>query len=111
MELNQESSKAIPRQRIIDILTTAISKTVEVEVTTCIDCQDLDDLSQSGSELSLHTHINLLQGTIDREIDLKLIDNPAYGELQRWHIEQVQQRQNGLVNNLANLQAMLGAIQ
>jgi len=87
-------------------LTVAISETPEIEVTTYIDSLDLDQLEQSASAHCFHTQVNLLNGTVDHEIDLKLIDNPAYRELQRWHIEQVHQRQDCLVKNLAVLEKM-----
>lgn len=92
---------------LYNVLNMARSEAVELEVTTCIDSSDLDQLEQPEIKNYFYTHINLLQRTINHEIDCKLIDNPAYGELQRWHIKQVQQRQNTLIKNLVNLQNML----
>ena len=108
--MNKEAKKEIPAQKIVELLTTAMSKTVEVEVTTCIDNGDLDDWDRPTSEIGFYTHINLLEGQINREINLKLIDNPTYRELQLWHIEQVQESQGSLVANLASLQAMFNLI-
>ena len=105
-ELNRETAFEIQARRIVETLTEAISEAPEIEVTTYIDSLDLDQIEQSASTSRLHTQVNLLDGTVNHEIDLKLIDNPAYRELQRWHIEQVHQRQDSLVHNLATLEKM-----
>ena len=86
-------------------LICAISKAVEVNVTTAI-VADLDRMGCNMSEAGFSTHINLLDNTVNREIDLKLVDNRVYGELQRWHIEQVKQKQASLVTNLSSLEEM-----
>lgn len=106
MTLNRETAAQIQGREIFEALTVAISETPEIEVTTYIDSLDLDQLEQSASTSCFYTQVNLLNGTVDHEIDLKLIDNPAYRELQRWHIEQVHQRQDCLVKNLATLEKM-----
>jgi hypothetical protein len=93
-------------QEIFQVLTIAMSEIVEVEVSTYVDSWDLDHLEQSASTSRFHTQIDLLNQTVEHEVDLKLIDNPTYGELQRWHIEQVRQRQESLIKNLANLEQM-----
>ena len=90
---------------IREALICAMSKAAEVNITTAI-VRDLDRVENNVSAPSLSTHINLLDNTVNREIDLKLIDNPAYGELQRWHIEQVKHQQASLVRNLASLESM-----
>ena len=105
-ELNRETAVEIQARRIVETLTDAISEAPEIEVTTYIDSLDLDQIEQSASTSRFHTQVNLLDGTVNHEIDLKLIDNPAYRELQRWHIEQVHQRQDSLVQNLASLEKM-----
>ena len=105
-ELNRKIAVQIQGKEIVETLTEAMSETAEIEVTTYIDSLDLDQIEQSASTSCFHTQINLLNGTVNHEIDLKLIDNPAYRELQRWHIEQVHQRQDSLVENLASLEKM-----
>ncbi|WP_319420096.1 hypothetical protein [Pleurocapsa sp. FMAR1] len=95
----------IQAQEIFAALTIAMSKTVEINVTTCIE-NDLDRATQSPSTERFATRINLLNGTVEHEVDLELIDNPAYGELQQWHIEQVKQKQGFLIKNLASLEEM-----
>ena len=102
----QKLSPSIPWQEVVEVLNYAMGKAVEVNITTAL-VADLDCLESEGkSGLSLSTCINLLNNTVNNEIDLKLIDNPAYRELQRWHIEQVKQRQDSLVTNLASLAEM-----
>jgi hypothetical protein len=93
-------------QEILQALTIAMSEMAEIEVTTYVDSWDLDHLERSASTSRFYTQIDLLNQTVEHEVDLKLIDNPTYGELQRWHIEQVRQRQESLIKNLANLEQM-----
>ena len=99
------STSSGQNSKILETLTTAISETAEIEVTTYIDL-DLDRLEHSPSSKRIHTAIDLFNQTINHEIDLKLIDNPAYGELKRWHIEQVHRRQDSMIENLAKLSKM-----
>ena len=90
---------------ILQAINTAMSETAEIAVTTYVERGDLDYL-ESGSTARFQTQIDLLDKTVAHEIDPKLIDNPAYRELQRWHIEQVHQRQDSLIENLASLEMM-----
>ena len=82
-----------------------MSETAEIDVTTCIDGWDLDSQSELPAS-GFQTQIDLCEQTVEHKIDYKLIDNRAYRELQRWHIEQVRQRQDSLMKNLASLEAM-----
>jgi hypothetical protein len=106
MTSNRQTTAPSLAQEIFQLLTIAMSEIVEVEVSTYVDSWDLDHLEQSASTNRFYTQIDLLNQTVEHEVDLKLIDNPTYGELQRWHIEQVRQRQESLIKNLANLEQM-----
>jgi hypothetical protein len=106
MTSNRQTTAPSLAQEIFQLLTIAMSEIVEVEVSTYVDSWDLDHLEQSASISRFYTQIDLLNQTVEHEVDLKLIDNPTYGELQRWHIEQVRQRQESLIKNLANLEQM-----
>lgn len=106
MTSNKTTTAPSLAQEILQALTIAMSEIVEVEVSTYVDSWDLDHLEQSASTSRFYTQINLLNQTVKHEVDLKLIDNPTYSELQRWHIEQVRQRQESLIQNLANLEQM-----
>ena len=106
MTSNRQTTAPSLAQEIFQLLTIAMSEIVEVEVSTYVDSWDLDHLEQSASTSRFYTQIDLLNQTVKHEVDLKLIDNPTYGELQRWHIEQVRQRQESLIKNLANLEQM-----
>ena len=98
-------------EEILQVITTAMSESAEIEVTTYIDSWDLDSAERSPSASRIQTKIDLLDKTIEQEIDRKLIDNPACGELQRWQIEQVRQRQDSSLNHLASLAKMRQIIQ
>lgn len=104
--LDRTKIPEIKAKIIFEALTAAISETAEIEVTTYIDSLDLDQIEKSASTSRFYTQISLLEGRVDHEVDLKLIDNPAYRELQRWHIEQVHQTQDSIVENLTNLEKM-----
>jgi hypothetical protein len=106
MTSNRQTTAPSLAQEIFQALTIAMSETAEIEVSTYVDSWDLDHLEQSASTSRFYTQIDLLNQTVEHEVDLKLIDNPTYGELQRWHIEQVRQRQESLIKNLANLEQM-----
>ena len=98
--MNYSTSLKLRRQQIVETLTTAICEATTVEVTTYVNSSDLDEVGTDSSS-RIHTEIDLLNQSIDHEIDLKLIDNSTYEELQRWHIEQVKQRQDSILANLA----------
>ena len=109
--IGKPAAKTKLAREILQVIITAMSESAEIEVTTYIDSWDLDSAERSPSASRIQTKIDLLNKTVEREIDSKLIDNPAYGELQRWHIEQVRQRQDSLVDNLASLEKMRQMIQ
>jgi len=106
MTSNRQANRTSLVQEVWQALTLAMSETAEIEVTTYVDSWDLDHIEGSASASRFHTQIDLLNQTVEHEIDRKLIDNPAYRELQRWHIEQVRQRQDSLTKNLASLETM-----
>lgn len=106
MTCSQTTTAKLLAQELFNSLTMAMGETAAIEVTTYIDSWDLDHLEGSSSTSRFYTQIDLLNKTVDHEIDHKLIDNPAYSELQRWHIEQVRQRQDSLIKNLASLEQM-----
>lgn len=104
MTLNRAIRTKNQASEILKALNLALSEAVEIEVSTYLD-DDLDR-RESSSASRFYTRINLLDGTVDHEIDLKLIDNPAYSELQQWHIGQVHQRKNSLIKNITSLEQM-----
>jgi len=103
----EEFREKIQAGEIFDALTLAMSEAVELKITTWVASSDLDsqvDESQPGYRL--HTRLNLVSGEVDNEIGSEFINNPAYGELQRLHLEQVHQGRETLIKNLESLQAM-----
>ncbi|MGF1589069.1 MAG: hypothetical protein ACFCU7_07470 [Pleurocapsa sp.] len=104
MTLNREIRAKNQASEILKALNLALSEAVELEVSTYLD-GDLER-RELASASRFYTRINLFEGTVDHEIDLKLIDNLAYSELQQWHIGQVNQRKNSLIKNIASLEQM-----
>lgn len=103
MAILRKKRSEIKTPGLAQILIEAMSHAAEISITTCV-VDDLDDLTSPSKQFS--TEINLVDCTVNHEIDLKLIDNPAYRELQRWHIEQVKHKQTSIVRNLASLESM-----
>lgn len=106
MIFNRQTTAKPLAQELWQTLTIAMGEAAEIEVTTYVDSWDLDHIEKSASTSRFNTQINLFNQTVEHKVDLKLIDNPAYRELQRWHIEQVHHRQESLIKNLASLEQM-----
>lgn len=109
MTAMKEFKEKVQAGEFFDALTLAMSEAVELKITTWVTSEDIDssgsiDKSQPGNRL--RTRINLIDGEIDNEIGSEFIDNPGYAELQKLHIEQVQQSRETMIRNLESLQAM-----
>ena len=96
--------------QIFDALTVAMSEAIELNITTWVASNDTDEIEESAKPgYRMRTRINIVDGEIENEIGREFATNPAYIELQKLHLEQVQQGREILLNNLASLQAMLAA--
>lgn len=104
---------------IFEALTIAISEAIELKVTTWVSSAEspptAPDFSANGtlkagletpSILCLHTRINLVDGEVENKIGSEFIDNEAYAELQKFHLEQVKEGREILLKNLESLQKM-----
>ena len=95
----------VSNKEILEWLEIAISEAV-IEVTTSYIDGDLTQAESARSKQQIRTRIDLFEGAIEREIDLELIDNPAYKELQRRHLCRVRQRQKSATERLSDLEQM-----
>jgi hypothetical protein len=107
MTAMEEFREKIRAGAIFDALTLAMSEAIELKITTWVaDSQTdtRDETSQPGYRL--RTRMNLVSGEVENEIGSEFMNNPAYAELQKLHLEQVQQGREVLIKNLESLQAM-----
>jgi len=104
----EEFRGKIASGKIFDALTVAMSEAIELNISTWVASNDTDELEDSSKPgYRMRTRINIVDGEIENEIGREFATNPAYLELQKLHLEQVQQGREILLNNLASLQAML----
>ncbi|ELS04313.1 hypothetical protein Xen7305DRAFT_00040420 [Xenococcus sp. PCC 7305] len=104
----EEFKGKIASGQVFDALTVAMSEAIELNITTWVASDDPnqeEDTSKPGYRM--RTRINIVDGEIENEIGREFATNPAYVELQKLHLEQVQQGREILLNNLASLQTML----
>ncbi|MDJ0898592.1 MAG: hypothetical protein QNJ55_07255 [Xenococcus sp. MO_188.B8] len=103
----EEFRGKIASGEIFEALTVAMSEAIELNITTWVASNDTDELEDSSQPgYRMRTRINIVDGEIENEIGSEFVTNPAYLELQKLHLEQVQQGREILLNNLASLQTM-----
>ena len=96
---------------MFDALAIAMSEAIELNITTSV-ASSADDQSDITSKpgYRMRTRINLVDGEVDNEIGREFASNPAYAQLQKLHLEQVEQGREILLNNLASLQSMFAML-
>lgn len=107
----EEFKEKVRAGKMFDALAIAMSEAIELNITTWVvasEQEQLEETSQPGYRM--RTRINLVDGEVDNEIGREFATNPAYGELQKLHLEQVQQGREILLNNLASLQSMFAML-
>jgi hypothetical protein len=88
---------------VYEALTIAMSEAIELKITTRITSGDASD---DDSNSYLRTRINLVDGKIENEVGSELIGNESYDEILNFHLDQVKEGQQILINNLDSLQKM-----
>lgn len=107
MTAMEEFRARVMAGEIAEALSLAMSEAIELKVTTWVASSDRStSLSESQPGYRWRTRIDLVNGEVENEIGSEFINNPAYRELQRLHLEQVQQGRKILIANLETLQAM-----
>ncbi len=104
----EEFRGKIASGQVFDALTLAMSEAIELDITTWVASNDDDETEDSCQPgYRMRTRINIVDGEIENEIGREFVTHPAYVELQKLHLEQVQQGRETLLNNLVSLQAIL----
>lgn len=107
MSAMEEFRAKVMAGEIAEALSLAMSEAIELKVTTWVASSDRStSLSESQPGYRWRTRLDLVNGEVENEIGSEFINNPAYRELQRLHLEQVQQGRKILIANLETLQAM-----
>ncbi|MDJ0532760.1 MAG: hypothetical protein QNJ70_09730 [Xenococcaceae cyanobacterium MO_207.B15] len=103
----EEFKEKIQAGEIYDALSIAMSEAIELKITTWVASSETDNLDDGAKPgYRMRTRINLADGEVENEIGREFASNPAYEELQKLHLEQVQQGREIILNNLASLQKM-----
>ena len=91
---------------IKEALALAISEAIELKITTWVASDRQETLTESQPGYRWRTRLDIVNGEVENEIGSEFINNPAYRELQKLHLEQVQQGREILLRNIETLQAM-----
>jgi hypothetical protein len=102
----EEFREKIKAGQMFEALTLAMSEAIELKITTWVASSEIDNGEESQPGYRLHTRINLVDGEVENEIGSEFLKNPAYSELKKMHLQQVQQGRETLLKNLASLQQM-----
>jgi hypothetical protein len=89
---------------ITEALALALSKAVELKVTTWV-ASGTDDAEAAEAKPGhrLRTHLNHLEGKIENEIGDQFIGNGPYRELRQFHLDQIAEGNKIIQNNLKSL--------
>ncbi|MBD2743536.1 hypothetical protein [Coleofasciculus sp. FACHB-1120] len=113
MTASDKFKQQLKAGKIVEALSTALSETIELEITTWVSSADIDDnrseeQPQPGSRMQ--TRINIVEGDITNEIGDRFLNNGPYSELRQFHLEQVQQSREIINDNLKSLQKLFGML-
>ncbi len=105
-----EFKKALKAGNLTDAFVLAMSKAHQLNITTLIASSE-KNASESvtlsaAPRHRLHTRLDLVEGTIDNEIDEQFLGNSLYREVQQFHRQQVNQGHQTIAQNLETLQQM-----
>ncbi|MBD1878066.1 hypothetical protein [Coleofasciculus sp. FACHB-T130] len=113
MATSDKFKQQLKAGKIVEALSTALSETIELEITTWVSSADVDDRTseeqpQPGSRMQ--TRINIVEGDITNEIGDRFLNSGPYSELRQFHLEQVQQSRVIINDNLKSLQKLFGML-
>ncbi|MBD2087620.1 hypothetical protein [Coleofasciculus sp. FACHB-542] len=113
MAASDKFKQQLKAGKIVEALSTALSETIELEITTWVSSTDIDDRTseeqpQPGSRMQ--TRINIVEGDITNEIGDRFLNSGPYSELRQFHLEQVQQSRAIINDNLKSLQKLFGML-
>jgi hypothetical protein len=111
MTTSDDFREQLKAGKIVDALTLALGKAIELEITTWVsssnsDAEILTEVDQPPAHSRMRTRLNIVNGDIDNEVGSQFIGNGPYTELRQFHMEQVQEGPQIIQQNLENLQQL-----
>lgn len=103
MVVNEEFKRLLQTGQLNEALLLALEQAVEVEVTTWVGSSSDQEVIPSQR---LRSRLNLIAGTLEHELGEEFLDNPAYSELQQFHLDQIQASREMIVENVETLQQL-----
>ena len=113
MAASEDFKQAIKAGELLDALKTALSESIELQITTWVSLADPYGVNQEHPQEALpgyrmHTRINIIDGEIETEVGSHFVGNSAFTELREFHINQMKSGREIIQRNLASLQQMFG---
>jgi hypothetical protein len=112
MAASDDFKKALRSGNLTEAFAIAMGQAVELKISTRIVPSNTDgtsrsDLGRIDPDCRLRTKLNLVEGKIENEVGNRFISgDSSYGEIRRFHIEQVAQGHETIASNIESLQKM-----
>lgn len=103
MVVNEKFEQLLKTGKLNEALLLALEQTIELEVTTWVASEQATE-ALPGQRL--RSRLNLVAGELDHEIGEEFLNNPAYQQLQQFHLEQVEASRRMMVQNVETLQQL-----
>jgi hypothetical protein len=110
MAASDNFREAIRAGQLADALVLAMSRAVELNITTWVSSATDVSASAAPPGHRLHTRINLIAGGIENEVGTQFIGNGPYRELHQFHHQQVLDGNKTVQNNLQSLSSLFNVL-
>ncbi|MDJ1183444.1 hypothetical protein [Roseofilum casamattae] len=113
MAATDDFRDAIKAGELLEALKTALSESIELEITTWISLadpysSDRDAPPQVQPGYRMHSRINIVDGKIDTEVGSHFVGNGPFTELREFHINQIRSSRQIIKRNLSSIQKLFG---
>jgi hypothetical protein len=103
MVVNEKFQQLLKAGKLDEALLLALEQAIELEVTTWVASEEETEAIPGQR---LRSRLNLVAGELEHEIGEEFLNNPAYEQLQQFHLEQVQASRQTMVQNVQTLQQL-----
>ncbi|MBP0026602.1 MAG: hypothetical protein J7540_21760, partial [Roseofilum sp. SID2] len=113
MAATDDFREAIKAGELLEALKTALSESIELEITTWISLADPysanpDEQPEAQPGYRMHSRINIVDGEIDTEVGSHFVGNGPFTELREFHINQIRSSRQIIKRNLNSIQKLFG---
>ncbi|MDJ1170681.1 hypothetical protein PMG71_14710 [Roseofilum sp. BLCC_M154] len=113
MAATDDFREAIKAGELLEALKTALSESIELEITTWISLPDPynanpDDPPEAQPGYRMHSRINIVDGEIDTEVGSHFVGKGPFTELRDFHINQIRSSRQIIKRNLNSIQKLFG---